>query len=244
MRNEIGMERGARPLTGGPAHGSAGRWPWRRTARRIGEAALLALALGALTAPARGQETMPAVPGGSALAVLPVQTVRPTPGGAWPGGASSHRAAVEAMNAELDFAIQEDEEVTGWTSPGELVRQAGRNPLLGVDPGHLSFRGLEDEDVERLPDALHGQLRSLGALVDARMAVLPLQLWYEAGDDDDGEGGDEAATGRARLRFAVVDVRGGRILWTGEVQGARAAVDSPAALATLATRFVRALRAS
>lgn len=224
----------------------------RRTTALLAIAGILTLSG---TVEAQDGERVPRIPAGVALVVAPVQSVTPTPAGEWPGGAPSRQDALAAVNSEVDFAISEEPLARRWTAPGEVVEQAGRNPMLGVDPEQLAYRGLvgEEDDPEHLYEPLHGQLRKLTALLDARLVVLPLRVWYARPDTEgDAErastraGGPRAAdaAGRAVVRMAVVDTRSGRVLWKGVVGGDPAAVDSGAVLGTLASNLVRTLAPS
>lgn len=243
--------------------------------RGIGTACLAAAALLAAAGPLRGQDKVPRIPSGVPLVLTPVQAILPTASGAFPGGAKTRSAALEAVDAEVDFAVSEEPRANKWASPSRVVRAAGRNPMLDVDPRQLSSRGLTVDDGGRyLYEPLHGQLRSLAALLDARMVALPLVVWYrppeerEDGGDPSGDGepappageagaprpdGGAAAEGeaappaqgarqgRAMMRLVLIDARAGRVLWKGEIGGAPAPPDSPAALATLAAQLVKVL---
>lgn len=227
---------------------------------------VLVLTVGAL--PLRGQELEPVptfAPGGNAV-LLPVQSVRPLPTGAWPGGARSQAQAREAITAELSFAFQEAEEgAETWTLPADVIRVMGRNPTLHVDPEHLAYQGLvgEPKDLKRYQvyEPLHGQLRAIAAMFDTRHLVLPLQVSYEpfvpdstaeasgGADSADADGpppptpvtvetsDPEAPIGRAVLVLALIDIRRSAVLWHGKVQGDPAPIDSSALFATLAARL-------
>jgi hypothetical protein len=120
----------------------------------------------------------------------------------------------------------------------------------------MAYRGLLVEDTpEFLYDPLHSQLRSLTALLDARLVILPLAVWYERDPTGTGgsggersaaaaEPGAEAPPGRAKMRLALLDARRGAILWRGDVAGADAPPDSPAAVATLAANLIEMLTKS
>lgn len=115
----------------------------------------------------------------------------------------------------------------------ELAR---RNPLLDAEPARLPVGGVTGlEPDEELPGALRSQVRALGAAADARLVLIPLELGWEAPGDAANR------DGRAVLRLALLDVRSGRLLWRGSVYGEPAAVDEPAALATLAQKLTRSL---
>lgn len=231
------------------------RWPTAAAA-----AVLLSLVAGT----ARGQHPPPKLPGGVPVAVLPVQSARPAPSGAWPGGAPSLEATLEAANAELAFAFRERRGAGGWVLPDDAVERARRNPLLKVDPERLAYRLiLRPPEDGRIVDPIHGQLRSLGALLGTRVVVVPLVLSYEpvapggpggaqegaerreAGAVPDsgaaGAAAEEGPRGRGSLLLAVVDTRAGRVLWHGRIGGEPAPPDSSGLLATLASKVAEAL---
>ena len=223
----------------------------------IGSAALL---MSALPLAAQGQpEPIPTfAPGGNAV-LLPVQSVRPLPTGAYPGGVRSQRQAREAITAEFSFAFEEAEDGAGtWKLPADVIRVMNRNPTLHVDPEHLAYQGLvsKPKDLKRYQvyEPLHGQLRAISAMFDTRHLVLPLQVSYEpfnpdltatgddvappAGDPVNVESSDPAAPmGRAVLVLALIDIRRSQVLWHGELYGDPAPVDSSALFATLAARL-------
>lgn len=219
-------------------------------------AAAVLLAAGPGTAAAqegRGAAGIPRIPAGVAGVLLPVQDAASLPDGSWPAGAGSRGEVLEAMNAELQFALSEEEDAAGWTPPLSAVAGARRNPSLGADPAGVAADGLAGlEAGERVPEPLHGQLRRTAALFGARYVLLPVRLRVrdaEGGRDvrgKEGEGeppGGEGAAGptsreygRAELELALVDVRRGAMLWSGELSGEERKVHSPAVLATLAAR--------
>lgn len=209
----------------------------------------------------QGLEPVPTfAPGGNAV-LLPVQSVRPLPTGAYPGGVGSQRKAREAMTAELSFAFDEAQEGEGvWKLPSDVIRVMGRNPTLHVDPEHLAYQGLlsKPKDFKRyqIYEPLHGQLRAISAMFDTRHLVLPLQLAYEpfvedaetegSAEADQGSGEPESVggsptasaepMGRAVLLMALIDIRRSAVLWHGEVKGDPAPVNSSSLFASLAAR--------
>lgn len=201
---------------------------------------------------AQGGGRVPALPSGVPAVLLPVQSATPLPSGAWPGGAESRRAVVEQLNAELQFAFDAlGPAADDWTTPGEVVEMAGRNPTLNVEPRRLAgslLGGVSKGD--RIPSPLHGQLRRISALFDSRYLMLPLRVGWEAVPDSARAGSDSVATdsaggaaagdrgdGRAVLDLALVDIRRGVLLWRGAVHGEPGSPDSPEILATLAARL-------
>lgn len=225
-----------------------------RAGRIVALAGCLVLVAVLIPGPDAGaQERIPRLQPGMPIALLPVQSVRPLPGGGWPGGADSRSEAMEALNAELNFAVQESGRLDAWESPGEVVRALRRNPMLKVEPRRLAWRVPLRPGEGVISEPLRGQLRSISAITNTRLAILPLTTWYETPDTTDrseNEHADEAppegatARGWATVEVVVVDTRAGAVLWRGRIRGAMAPPDSPAALATLASRLVAVLMPS
>ncbi|MFQ5690616.1 MAG: hypothetical protein ACE5HQ_10125 [Gemmatimonadota bacterium] len=242
-----------------------------RNALVVGCAALL---LGGGLAPARGgaqereQEPIPALAAGTPVVVMPVQSVQPLPSGAWPAGARSMSDALDMLNAELSFAFGEERGAEGWAMPSKVVERAQRNPMLGIDPRRLAFRGLlaKPDKRARIYEPLHSQLRKTAALFGARLVVLPLAVWFEpdtlaprgpappekagAGGRRSGRGEGEiagregGARGRAVLLLALVDVRRSAVLWHGRIKGGAVDLTSPSLFTVLAFRVARDLAPS
>lgn len=199
--------------------------------------------------PAAAQEQRPMVGHGVPLLVLPVQAVSPTPGGMLPGGAGSPAEARSRASAEIDFAVSESEGTSSWVGPGKITERAEKNPLLKADPVRLPVTGLEQVEVGkgRVPDPLHGQVRGLVAVTEARLVLIPTRLSYRAapdstsgssGEDGEGEGERIPPPGWAVFEVTLLDSRAGRVLWRGEVHGSPAPAESSAAVATAAAGLV------
>lgn len=231
----------------------------RRTGPAGGERRLHRIAAGAVAAglallavpPAAAQEDRPVVGHGVPLLVLPVQAVSPTPGGMLPGGTGSAAEARSRASAEIDFAVSESEGTSSWVGPGKITERAEKNPLLKADPVRLPVTGLGQVEVGkgRVPDPLHGQVRGLAAVTEARLVLIPTRLSYRAapdstagspGEDGDGEGEGERIPppGWAVFEVTLLDSRAGRVLWRGEVHGSPAPAESSAAVATAAAGLV------
>jgi len=216
---------------------------------------LTTAALGIPT-PLKAQEgSIPQFPAGVPVVVFPVQSAAPLIDGSWPGDQLSLDKTLETIDAELAFAFGETRGGDYWVAPPDVVAQAARNPLIGVDPERLAYQGLLSKPMpeEQLYEPLHGQLRRIAALFDARFIVVPLRLGFEplASTEDaveeaaevDGEVADadkraneEEPAGQAVLLVAMIDIRRSAVMWHGHIKGETASVHSPALLATLASR--------
>jgi hypothetical protein len=221
---------------------------WR--SRGVTVVAICAAGASLLPGGARAQQKAASLAVGVPVTVLPLQTAWPTPSGAWPGGANSLQALVDAFDSEVDFALSEQRATTSWKGPGAVVSMVQRNPLLKVDPERLAYEGLDGKEDKKFKDPiyepLHGQLRSLSALLDTRVVALPLRLVYVPADSVApgehqvaGAQPDSApADGHAQVRIALIDTRSGQVLWRGWIAGPPAEADSPGLLAGLAGQLV------
>ena len=184
-----------------------------------------------------------------ALSACGVRSAPPPPGPGWErGGVPELRGTtvlvlpVQAsgvgspgtVDAELRFALESRGPSVRWMAGAELetlARQAGR---LGADPNALPVAIFEMGEVERVGDPLFGAIYRLGAIADARFAILPVAARVQASEEDPGRV-------RAHLNVALLDTRSGRVLWQGILEGAPGAVDSPALIASMAERVAARL---
>lgn len=173
--------------------------------------------------------------GGQRVLVLPVHYVQPVDGG-WVGGAASADQALRHANAEIAFALGERRSTTTWVVAEEIAAAVQRQPAMGVhiyglsaDPVRRSALGRAD----RVGDPLYGEIRRLAALMDARYAVFPVELWYESAPA--GHGGE----GHAALWTLLLDARTGFVLWSGMVRGSPGPAGSEATVARTAEALAR-----
>ena len=159
--------------------------------------------------------------GAEKLMVLPLQRVAPDSAG-WRAlaVAQGDRAFAIRFDSTLERAFGATTSVP-WSYASALSRAARRNPTYFTDPYAVRAAApiaawLKKQD-EPLAEPFASQLRSLGGGVDARYALVPLDLRFE-----------RSTRGQivAVLKLAVVDSRGSRVMWTGEVRGSEAAVYS------------------
>ncbi len=204
--------------------------------------------------PAFAQDTAPRLPFGSAAVVLPVQSSVPLRDGAWPGDAASQQEALQAMDAELAFALAERRAARDWALPPDLRRRVERNPMIKVDPDRVAFQGLIERPDRRdqIYEPLHGELRALAALFGTRFVILPLRLRMaperEAPQADEGGSVPSCAGGQAprrpELLLALIDIRRSAVLWHGTVQGRVGCPEDGGLLAGLAASVARQLTES
>ncbi len=86
-------------------------------------------------------------------------------------------------------------------------------------------------EVRRIGGPLYSDLRGLGALVDARYALIPVAGGYV----------QRPAGGRVEVAVAIIDTFGGDVLWFGVVGGEAGDAGSRAVVASAARSLARSL---
>lgn len=164
------------------------------------------------------------------LIVLPTQRANDAIG--WGAKAGEPRVVFATFDSSLESAVR-GKGLTAWVMASDLARTARRNPMYATNPADIragdAVRFLERQRDENIPEPVAGQLRALAGFHDARYALIPVEVRFEAGS--------APSTGRAVVRMAVLDVRGSRLVFIGDITGADAADYTPALVAALARRF-------
>lgn len=173
-------------------------------------------------APQPARSSAPLDLGGQRVLVLPLQLLQGVPG------------TREDATREITFALGERDAATQWIDPERLRGALRRTPGYAQDPGTLPNDRFWHYQGARIMDPLASQVARYGALVDARLVLIPRAgRWVPWGDRPGG---------RVRLAAALVDARSGDVVWMGEADGddhgepAASAVASAAA--ALAARMV------
>lgn len=139
--------------------------------------------------------------------------------------------APEQLDAELAYWLTERSPTTDWLLPPELQAAADRAPAWRLRLATLQRPVVEIGGGDRrVVDPLYGALRQLGAVVSSDYALVPVRL-----EESVHDGGPELA-----LSVAVVDIRGGRVLWLHTVRGERNLAGAEA-VAGLAEKVARIL---
>ncbi len=122
-------------------------------------------------------------------------------------------ALLEAANAALDTALRRDAREVTWEGLAEQRHAMRRNPTIEVDPDRLPTSYLVSSRASQVPDPLWADMRLLGALTNARFAIVPAAARIA------GSPGAYAAS----YVMVIVDARTGTVLWRGRTDGGRAA---------------------
>jgi hypothetical protein len=147
------------------------------------------------------------------VVVAPALALREGDPAGWAARIPRLREFLRVLDDEIAAALSDRGLGQAWVFPDQLWRGHSRNPSLGVDPYRLAtnpLRGARLAVGERVPEPLASQLRTLVAVHDGRLVLLPVEVFF----DIDRAG----STGRTALRLALVDARTAEIRWSGEVK--------------------------
>lgn len=183
---------------------------------------LLVLAVAGLPA----QQAAPLAPfAGIRVAVVPVQFFHADSSG-W--GAPAGPALRAAFDSLLSVALNEHGLSGTWSTPADVQRTAKRNVMYAGDPRNLGAFAVRYGVKKDTPiaDPLASNLRRIVALLDARYALVPVELHV-----DTGKGG-----GSLGVRLLLVDVRMSVPVWQVDLIGEDASTYTPKLLQHLADR--------
>lgn len=166
------------------------------------------------------------------MIVMPAQGIRGGDALGWAAKVGQPRTFLASLDSSLETAVR-DRGLSSWSLPTDLTRTARRNPMYATNPAEVraadAVRYLERQRDAEIPEPVASQLRTLAGFHDARHALVPVEVRFEPGAS--------AGTGHAILRVAVLDVRGSRLVFVGEIAGEDAPDVSPTLGADLARRF-------
>ena len=167
---------------------------------------------------------------GQRLLILPVRYFSATDSLGWGAQVGESVPYVRELDRELAAAVERRGLGSNWMFAERIIDVARRNRSMVADPALLPaerFRTGRLINGNMVSDPLASQLRSLGALADARLALLPIELRLE----------NHPAGARPVLRVVLIDTRTAMIRFSGEIEGEAATALSPALRTSLAERF-------
>lgn len=136
-----------------------------------------------------------------------------------------------AFDQELAFALRSRGRGGDWVDAATIIESVRRSPELGVELDRLPIRPFLQAEVRRVGDPLFGDLYRLGVFLNARIAVLPVELR----ERPEGEGA------AVEVVAALLDLRTGQVLWHGVLDGTPAPSGSLQGTASVAERLAARL---
>lgn len=165
---------------------------------------------------------------GTSVMVLPAQ----------PGSGISE-ALAGSFDAELAYWLGDRAPRVHWVPAAEVQRLVKSSPGLRIDLRALDVRAFGRMRVQQIGDPLFGDVHNLGAMLDARLALLPASVAYV--EPRDSAGHPTSGPGRIEVTAALIQTFGGEVVWYGVVAGEPGAADSPAVVATAARALAKAV---
>ena len=144
---------------------------------------------------------------GKTVAVLPITLVVADPSiesDTGYAGYRDRRAALHRTDSLISEALLGRGPEVHWVLPPELRKIARRAAGFVPEPDEMGQAVLRSPKMTTIPDPLRSSLRSLLAIADGRIALVPAALGF--GPEPDGRI-------RADLSLVLGDVRTGKILW-------------------------------
>ncbi|MGD8289087.1 MAG: hypothetical protein PVI31_10740 [Gemmatimonadota bacterium] len=145
-------------------------------------------------------------------------------------------------DAELTFALHERDVSVEWVFPEELEEVLARSPGYGASMHGLPVGNFLAAEVLRIGDPLYGEIRRLSALVDAQIALLPVQVALATDPPPDTTAGPEVPLQpTVRVWTALIRVRTGQVIWFSVLDGGVYPSGDPRGLASAMEEMTRAL---
>lgn len=167
--------------------------------------------------PQAGQTPVAPVPtatlAGQTVAVVPITLVAADPvlaADSLYAPYHDHRATLLWADSLIGGAFEGRAPEVTWVLPPRLRKQARRAPGLVGDPDQMGQAIMRNPELRAIPDPLRSNLRSLVALTNGRIAMIPAALGFTL---------DTLHTVKADLSLVLADVRSGKVLWRTQAVG-------------------------
>lgn len=144
---------------------------------------------------------------GKTVAVLPITLVVADPTIQSDTGYAPYRdrrAALQRTDSLISEGLLARGPEVGWVLPPELRKIARRSGGFVPDPDQMGQAALRAPKMKVIPDPLRSSIRSLLAVADGRLVLVPAALGF--GPEPDGQI-------RADLSLVLGDARTGKVLW-------------------------------
>jgi hypothetical protein len=150
---------------------------------------------------------------GQTIAVLPITLVVADPAlqsDSTYANYRDHRSALLRADSLVGAGLQTRGPEVNWVLPPQLRKVARRAAGFVEDPDQMGQAILRSPKLTSVPDPLRSSLRSLMAVVNGRVALVPASLGF--GPESDGRV-------RADLTLVLADSRTGKVLWRSLAYG-------------------------
>jgi hypothetical protein len=135
------------------------------------------------------------------------------------------------IDREVEYALREVSPGVTWIPPASVQEALRRSPGTGIRIEGLPVRAFQAAELQRIGDPLFGDLYRLGAILDARWVLLPVEARGKPVEDAEV----------VELSVALIEARSGRVVWYGIVEGRPGASGELSATASVAEALARRL---
>jgi len=168
---------------------------------------------------------------GQRIVLTPVYRIREGDAMGWAAQIPRSREFLRALDTAIAGELAQRGLEKQWVYPADLARSTRASPTYTVDPNALAVEPLRNPGLAqggKIGDPLATQLRTIIAMHDSRMVLLPVELRFDR---------DKSGQGIAVLRAVLVDARIGDVRWVGEASSDPSPTFSRALLASVASHF-------
>jgi len=168
---------------------------------------------------------------GQRIVLTPVYRIREGDVMGWAAQIPRSRELLRALDSAIAGELAQRGLEKQWVYPADLARSTRASPTYTVDPNALAVEPLRNPGLAqggKIGDPLATQLRTIIAMHDSRMVLLPVELRFDR---------DKSGQGIAVLRAVLVDARTGDVRWVGEASSDPSPAFSRALLTSVANHF-------
>jgi hypothetical protein len=168
---------------------------------------------------------------GQRIVLTPVYRIREGDAMGWAAQIPRSRELLRALDSAIAGELAQRGLEKQWVYPADLARSTRASPTYTVDPNALAVEPLRNPGLAqggKIGDPLATQLRTIIAMHDSRMVLLPVELRFDR---------DKSGQGIAVLRAVLVDARIGDVRWVGEASSDPSLAFSRALLTSVANHF-------
>jgi hypothetical protein len=137
-----------------------------------------------------------------------------------------------ALDSELAYWLPQHAGNVRWILPEQMQRTLARSPTLDIDINNLAINIFQQAQVKRIGDPLFGDVRRLAAVLNARLALIPVAAELI---------GRTEADARVQIATAIIDALDGTVIWFGIIESEADARGEDAGLAGVAQVMARQL---
>jgi len=148
---------------------------------------------------------------GQPVAVYPLTLITAAEELGWQAQLAVRREALDRADSIIGALLVERSPEVTWVLPAELRRAAARAPGMLANPDQMATALLRSPGVEKIPDPLRSQMRSLNGVAADRYALVPAALIFTRAPD---------GRAQAELMLVMGDVRSGVLQWRTVARGA------------------------